>query len=244
MTTGIYAIHNKITDKYYIGQSVNIEGRLKKHFSDLRQNSHYNSKIQRAFNKYSENAFEVFILDICRKDQLNDQEIFYIKWFNSKNNGYNMTDGGDGTINIVEETRLKLSKSNSGINNPNYGNGDKIKGDKNPSKRPEVKEKISKSLKGKKFSEERKYHISESTKGKHLGHNHSEETKLKISISSIGKPGTTNKKCICITDGNEFSSLKSAGEFYNINYRFISDCCKNKIDCVNINNKEYKFEFI
>lgn len=64
-----------------------------------------------------------------------------------------------------------LERDVSGKRNPNYGNGDKIKGDNNPTKRPEVREKIGKAHKGKKLSEEHKLflknrEISEETRKK------------------------------------------------------------------------------
>ena len=79
-------------------------------------------------------------------------EYHYIKQYNTKNpNGYNLTDGYDKTTygyKLTKEQKQYLSKINSGKNNPNYGNGDKIRGDKNPAKRPEVRQKISKSKTG------------------------------------------------------------------------------------------------
>ena len=41
-----------------------------------------------------------------------------------------------------EETKRKMSKSRTGKNNPNYGRGEWMKGENNPAKRPEVREKI------------------------------------------------------------------------------------------------------
>lgn len=51
--------------------------------------------------------------------------------------------------NHTEETKQKMreiviKRNYNGERNPNYGNGDKIRGDKNPSKRPEVREKLQK----------------------------------------------------------------------------------------------------
>jgi predicted GIY-YIG superfamily endonuclease len=36
MTVGIYRIYNKITGRSYVGQSSNIENRIKQHFSKIR----------------------------------------------------------------------------------------------------------------------------------------------------------------------------------------------------------------
>ena len=40
-TQGIYKITNLINNKCYIGQSRNIESRIKKHFSNLEKNIHH-----------------------------------------------------------------------------------------------------------------------------------------------------------------------------------------------------------
>lgn len=97
MTIGIYQIQNKINGKIYIGQSIDIEKRLKQHLRDLRKSQHYNSHFQNAFDKYGENAFKAYIITICLPDQLD----FYEKWFicitgaTNEKYGYNKEIGGN-----------------------------------------------------------------------------------------------------------------------------------------------------
>ena len=43
-----------------------------------------------------------------------------------------MSDNWDYKKHFTKECRVKISKNSSGKNNPNYGNGEKIKGEKNP----------------------------------------------------------------------------------------------------------------
>ena len=50
---GIYCIKNNINDKLYIGQSINLKRRKRKHFSELNTNHHVNTHLQRAYNKYA-----------------------------------------------------------------------------------------------------------------------------------------------------------------------------------------------
>lgn len=38
-------IHNLITDKYYIGESINIVQRIKNHYNNLWDNEHHNKDI-------------------------------------------------------------------------------------------------------------------------------------------------------------------------------------------------------
>lgn len=51
-TAGVYAIINTVNDKVYIGQSVDMRKRLKKHRGQLEQGTHSNISLQNDVNKY------------------------------------------------------------------------------------------------------------------------------------------------------------------------------------------------
>ena len=70
MTCGIYGIKNKINNKIYIGQSINIETRFKTHLRELKQQKHANSKLTNSYNKYGVENFELEILEECDSDSL------------------------------------------------------------------------------------------------------------------------------------------------------------------------------
>lgn len=89
MTMGIYKLNFNNTSKVYIGQSVNIERRFKSHSYIGGKGK----KLQEAFKLYGKPNLE--ILHICDKDKLNTLEINYIKYFDSFNNGFNSTEGGE-----------------------------------------------------------------------------------------------------------------------------------------------------
>lgn len=91
MTIGIYKITNKINQKHYIGQSVNIENRWNKHKSDMYKKSY---PLYLAFNKYGIENFSFEIILECTKEELNDKEVEYIEKYDSFYNGYNQTLGG------------------------------------------------------------------------------------------------------------------------------------------------------
>lgn len=55
---GVYKIKNKVTGLCYVGQSQRVKKRVAEHFRLLRRNTHTNPKLQNAFNKYGEEAFE------------------------------------------------------------------------------------------------------------------------------------------------------------------------------------------
>lgn len=113
MSYGIYSITNQITGDKYIGQTkVSFEDRWKRHVNSLKSNNHDNDYLQKAWNKYGEGAFEFKAIHICDElDILNDLEIYYIKKYDTFNNGYNLTSGGDCfNYEISEETRLKINE--------------------------------------------------------------------------------------------------------------------------------------
>jgi group I intron endonuclease len=65
MTAGIYKITCLPVGKYYIGSSLNIEGRFLKHKSDLRCQKHGNQYLQKAWNKHGAASFTFEILEAC-----------------------------------------------------------------------------------------------------------------------------------------------------------------------------------
>lgn len=116
--SGIYCIENKINGKKYIGQSINCYKRIMTHKRHLSQSIDNSSVLQRAFNKYKNlNDFEFYIVEKCEIEILNERESYYIKEWNTKvRNGYNMTDGGEGSRGYVptEETKRKISLATKG----------------------------------------------------------------------------------------------------------------------------------
>lgn len=92
---GVYCIYfTDIDNKYYIGCSTNLSKRIQEHRSALSSNRHTNTHLQNAYNKYGSPIIE--ILEYCSIDNIFEQEIFYIKEFDSYKQGFNKTTGGDG----------------------------------------------------------------------------------------------------------------------------------------------------
>lgn len=110
MYFGIYSITNVVTGDMYIGQTIqDFEKRWKSHISALNRGNHDNEYLQRSWNKYGEDAFKFKAIYYCDElDILNDLEKYYIKKYDTYNNGFNMTEGGDYFLNeIPEEIRKK-----------------------------------------------------------------------------------------------------------------------------------------
>lgn len=94
---GIYRIFNKITGKSYIGQSKNIQKRIKDHWRIYKNSNslEYNNQIHTGMREEGINNFDYEIIEECKESELNEKEKFYIAKFNSYRNGYNATEGGD-----------------------------------------------------------------------------------------------------------------------------------------------------
>lgn len=188
--SGIYCIENKITNKKYIGKSVDIIKRWNEHKSLLNRNVHENTYLQHAWNKYGEYFFDFYILEECNKQELNEKEIMYISKYNTTNRmyGYNRTPGGTGGNTICtysEEQLIEYKKRKSKILK-----GRHLVGENSPNAKltnSQVIEIIQMILDGKYDDEIAiKYNVSEKT------------------INDI----RNHKKWLHLTDGIEFPKIK------------------------------------
>ena len=151
--------------------------------------------------------------------------------------GYNMTNGGDGSVGHIqsEETKRKIGEKakermSNPENNPRYG----------VTVSDDTKEKISKALKGKYLGENSamygKRHTEESKalmREKHTGKKASEATRKKMSESQKGKHSGENSanaiSVICLNDGEVYVSTIEAGKAYNISSTTVRDICSKRI---------------
>lgn len=152
----IYSITNKVNGKRYIGLTNDFDRRKKEHIRHLNNNNHFNVYLQRSWNKHSEYNFnfEIIEKDINPKN-IEQKEIYYIEKYNSFEEGYNLTTGGERGKSVHHDVRNKISKA----------------------------------LKGNKLKEETKRKLSQINFGKVL----SSETKNKISQSHSGENNYQNK---------------------------------------------------
>ena len=95
--TGIYKITNLLNEQSYTGQSICIENRIKQHILSSKKEyaREYNSPIHKSIRKNGIKNFCFEILEECSKEQLDEREIYWIKYYNSYLNGYNQTIGGN-----------------------------------------------------------------------------------------------------------------------------------------------------
>jgi len=177
----IYKVTNKINGKIYIGStSLTFNRRKYYHFYDaFKKNSQ--KYFHRALRKYGKENFNWKILkEVNVKKEMLELEHKYIKKFNSYKKGYNLTLGFDNTTlgyKFTEEQKKYLSEKNKGHNNPNYGNKwtkkQKMEASKRqkenhkhligkncPSKRLEVRKKLSEGKLGNKNPKSHKWLIT------------------------------------------------------------------------------------
>ena len=234
-------IKNILNEKIYVGKSSDIKTRWSRHKYELNKGIHVNTYLQNAWNKYGEDKFEFNIIERCNEDQLNVREIYWIKTLDSYNRGYNLTEGGEGVslpddvkakISAASkewwsnpENKKKMSESRKGEGSFWYGKTfteDMIiklsEAHKNPSE--EIRQKQSRSHKGKKLSEETKNKISQANKGREV----SEETRKKISDAKIGKKEPWAREVFCIELNKVFRCAKDAGVECGITYSSIYMC--------------------
>ena len=190
----IYMYINKINGKRYVGQARDFNRRHKQH----RNASKNKFLIDKAFNKYGEENFEIKILaeNIPTQEKMNEYEIFFIKRYNTfaiNGNGYNIADGGNNGNPYAGKTEEEMNDIKNKISYTRIKNG-LAKGENNP-------------MYGKHHSEEAKRKVSEANRGENnpcfgrTGENHpmygkhlSEKTKQKISESQSIKIAQYNKK--------------------------------------------------
>ena len=91
----IYKITNTINSKSYIGQTIqNVKERFYQHCATKCSKAVSNMAIHRAIKKYGKSNFTVEVIEEIDSANLNDRERYWIKYYNSYNNGYNSTKGG------------------------------------------------------------------------------------------------------------------------------------------------------
>lgn len=97
----IYKITNTINDKVYIGKTTRtIEERWKEHLNSIKDKDF---KIYRAFRKYGVKNFSIESIEECSNDIINEREIYWIDFYNSYEEGYNSTRGGEGSRFLTQK---------------------------------------------------------------------------------------------------------------------------------------------
>lgn len=106
-TSGVYEIKNLVSGKRYVGSSVNVEARWKRHIYELELGIHHNTPLQRAWVKYGPQAFSHNILETCDDDTLRQTEQRYLDEEKPEYNTSTLASGAGHS----EETLAKISQA-------------------------------------------------------------------------------------------------------------------------------------
>lgn len=105
----IYKITNDINDKVYIGKTeFDIEKRFKEHCRDAFKERNEKRPLYNAMNKYGIEHFKIEEIEQC--NNIEKREKYWIEYYDSYNNGYNATLGGDGKTLINYDSVVKNLK--------------------------------------------------------------------------------------------------------------------------------------
>lgn len=136
--SGVYLAVWEGTNYIYVGQSINLYKRVTGHLRSIKNGVHDNRKILSVSRKYGLPKF--YVLEFCERDNLNKVEQKYLDIY---------FDNYKNCLNI-----LKIAGSS-------YGH-------KMPPRSKETRDKLSNSLRGRKFSKEHRERLSLANKGKKI----------------------------------------------------------------------------
>jgi group I intron endonuclease len=124
-TGSIYVIPNLITKKVYIGLTIREpEIRWQEHeYSGRNPKYHFH----RSIKKHGWENFKPEILaENIPIEELGDLEMYYIDLYDSYNNGYNSTKGGEGTLGHLRTEEQRMAKSKRQTKNHSIEGGGSV----------------------------------------------------------------------------------------------------------------------
>ena len=111
---GIYCIRNILAGDCYVGQTANIRSRVLSHFFLLHKGSHYQKKLQLAFNKHMRHFIAEVLVEMPEnmdlksergRNWLDVQENFFYETFKPSLNGYRPPHPKCDNLLAANETR-------------------------------------------------------------------------------------------------------------------------------------------
>lgn len=217
----IYKITNLTTSQIYIGSSIDVKDRVRRHFKDLKANKHHSLKMQRSYNKYGKDVFKVEYLVSVPEQYRQKIE----QWFLDNNECYFNNEKIVNKPSIYrirseeenEKSRLRMLKNEYWkLAHPMSEEG---------------KKRVSESSKNRIWTDEMRKKLSESLKKSSHKRaprkKHTESTKIKVSKNSHNKrvviQYNLNGRALKV-----WSSITDIVNTLNFQQASISRCCQGK----------------
>ena len=209
---GIYKIICTANGRVYVGQSTDVQGRIKDHKRRLIKGNHDNQKMQNAWNKYGPAFFVSEVIEYCESDfdVLNGREVYWIDKLNAldKKTGFNIASGGCNSYSLAGMSQNERDEVYKKISEW----------------RKEYYKTHSSPFKGRHWDDEGKRRIKEALSGEKgvwygiKRPDHSE------AMTGCGNPRA--RAVLCETTGESFGCAKDAEIKYGITNSMILKCCK------------------
>lgn len=212
----VYQIFNTINCKFYVGSSLQLKTRWRKHRRELNANKHHCPHLQAAWNLYGADAFELRVVQVVAEAaNLMAEEQKWLDLHHGTDYCYNFAryvDSSARGIKFLPEHRKAISE---GLKKhyAEYGSYNLGRTHTEESKRL-----ISEKKRGVPKTEEHKQKLREANLGKRA----SDETKAKLSAMRKGKQKSVewvakyNKRILEVSSGVVYPSLKAVKEAFNM----------------------------
>jgi hypothetical protein len=116
----VYVLRNLINGKVYVGQTKNPVARKAGHFYGAKKC--HDRPLYRSIRKHGAENFSFEVIEECDDTVINEREQFWVAHFDSFNpeKGYNLTSGGNQHYLVSEETKQRLRRNHVGMKNKRH----------------------------------------------------------------------------------------------------------------------------
>ena len=241
--TGLIYCYTYIpTGEKYIGQTVNWKKRQSEHLTEKRTNLRFHNLLRKHYNDFNIEILEENI----PVDMLNEKEKYYIKFYNSKDEGFNLTYGGDGGFIACQEyweAHPEEKKKHIQQIQPLAAEAAKKWREENPELEQIRMENLHQKYKEwKDNNPEIAQNILK--KAQEGAKKWREENPEKFKAAREKATEAASKKVKLLNTGEEFKSASEAGRQYNIPSSNISACCRGVRKSAGKNEKGEKLIWI
>lgn len=235
MKSGIYRIININNNKSYVGSTIDFQARWKRHFSDLKNGTHSSIKLQRSYDKHGKDSFVCEIVEQAPYDEsIISLEDYYITYFDSKQNGYNIANAAFGDTlshhpnkeEIFKKISISLRENNEKLSEEERKNKFGSKSCKKGKSYEEFYGAKKAQEIGLKLSESNYNRQMSGTNNPFFGKTHSDEVRKRISATQKGRKKPHVKLSI---EGTIYQSVAEAMKTTNLSRKVIERRCGSEL---------------